>query len=206
MARAEESYQTNAGVNKKHTFVYKVIVAGEGGVGKTTLVNRYATGKFNVDTRVTIGVAFQVFEANGKHDEKIKLQLWDFGGEQRFRFLLPSYCNGAHGVILAFDLTRISSLLNLNNWIQLIKENTKNPVILLIGTKKDLAEENGKGMPDEFIHQFLSSVDLDENYFLKTSSKTGENVTNVFSRISSLILNAHINKNQQKNSEMFSRI
>jgi small GTP-binding protein len=194
MARAEELRQTKVGIDKKRTFIYKILIAGEGGVGKTTLINRHATGKFEIDTRMTIGVNFLVFDGNGNHDETIKLQVWDFGGEQRFRFLLPSYCSGAHGVILAFDLTRISSLLNLNDWIRLVQKNTKNPVILLIGTKSDLAE-NGEGIPDDLIHQFLSSIDLDETYFLKTSSKTGENIVNVFSRISSLIMDVHIYKN-----------
>jgi len=194
MTRAEEIYQIGVGANIIRAYIFKIIVAGEGGVGKTTLVNRYATGKFNVDTRVTIGVGFQVFEANGTHNELIKLQLWDFGGEKRFRFLLPSYCNGAHGVILAFDLTRISSLLNLREWIQLIRENTKNPVIVLIGTKNDLAKERGDGITDDLINQFLSSVDLNDAVVLKTSSKTGENVTNVFSKLSSLIMDSYVYK------------
>ena len=191
MARAEEIHQTNVRVNKKRTYIYKIIVAGEGGVGKTTLINRYATGKFEVDTRMTIGVGFLVFEENGKFDETFKLQVWDFGGEKRFRFILPSYCNGAQGVILAFDLTRISSLLNLRDWIELIKEHTKNPVILLIGTKNDLAKENGEDIiPDDLINQFLSSISLDKSVFFKTSSKTGENIANVFSSISLLIMDA----------------
>jgi len=194
MARAEDIHQTNVRVNKKRTYIYKIIVAGEGGVGKTTLINRYATGTFDVDTRMTIGVGFLVFETNGKLDETIKLQVWDFGGEQRFRFLLPTYCNGAQGVILAFDLTSISTLLNLYDWIKLIKERTKNPVVLLIGTKNDLVKENGEGIPDDIINQFLSSLGLDKTFFFKTSSKTGENIVNVFSSIASQIMDALICK------------
>ena len=193
LARAKEIHQTNVKVNKKRTYIFKVIVAGEGGVGKTTLINRHATGKFNVDTKMTIGVGFLICEANHTFDETIKLQVWDFGGEKRFRFLLPTYCNGAHGVILAFDLTSISSLLNLHEWIKLIKEHTKNPVILLIGTKNDIAKENGEDIiPDDIINQFLSSISLDKSFFFKTSSKTGENIATVFSSISSRIMDALI--------------
>ncbi|MFX1466510.1 MAG: Rab family GTPase [Promethearchaeota archaeon] len=193
MARAKEIHQTNVKVSKKRTYIFKIIVAGEGGVGKTTLINRHATGQFKVDTRMTIGVGFLVFEVNHTLDETIKLQVWDFGGEKRFRFLLPTYCNGAHGVILAFDLTCISSLLNLHDWIKLIKEHTKNPVILLIGTKNDLAKENREDIiPDDLINQFLSSISLDKSFFFKTSSKTGENIANVFSSIASQIMDTLI--------------
>ena len=195
---AEKIHHTDVKVAKKRTYIYKILIAGEGGVGKTTLINRHATGKFEIDTRMTIGVSFLVFEANGKFDETIKLQVWDFGGEKRFRFLLPSYCNGAHGVILAFDLTRISSLVNLQDWIELIKKHTKNPVILLIGTKNDLVKENGEGIPDNLINQFLSSTGLDEAFFFKTSSKTGENIAKLFSSIASQIMNALIYKNLQQ--------
>lgn len=193
MARAKEIQQTNVKVNKKRTYIFKIIVAGEGGVGKTTLINRHSTGQFNVDTKMTIGVGFLICEANHTFEETIKLQIWDFGGEKRFRFLLPTYCHGAHGVILAFDLTCISSLLNLREWIKLIREHTKNPVILLIGTKNDIAQDNGEDIiSDEIINQFLSSISLDKSFFFKTSSKTGENIANVFSSISSLILESLI--------------
>jgi len=73
----------------------------------------------------------------------------------------------------------------------LIKRHTKNPVILLIGTKNDLAKENREDIiPDDLINQFLSSISLDKSLFFKTSSKTGENIANVFSSISSLIMDA----------------
>lgn len=86
-------------------YVYKLVVAGEGGVGKTTLIIRYCEGIFKHDTRTTVGVGFASKEVQ-LHGESIKLQIWDFGGEERFRFILPAYCKGANAAILAFDSTR----------------------------------------------------------------------------------------------------
>jgi small GTP-binding protein len=167
-----------------NTYLFKVIVAGEGGVGKTTFINRYATNKFIEDTKMTIGVSFYSFENKISEDVTIKLQVWDFGGEKRFRFILPSYCEGAHGVIFAFDLTRISSLLNLHEWLDLVKTNTRNAIFLLIGTKADLVQAIGfEAIDDELIAGFMKTHDLSPDLFIKTSSKTGKNVENVFTKL-----------------------
>ncbi|MEM3587974.1 MAG: GTP-binding protein, partial [Candidatus Jordarchaeaceae archaeon] len=74
-------------------YLFKVIVVGEGGVGKTTFINRYTTQRFIESTKITIGTGFYSLDKRVNSDF-IKLQLWDFGGEKRFRFILPSYCKG----------------------------------------------------------------------------------------------------------------
>ncbi|MHA2061820.1 MAG: Rab family GTPase, partial [Candidatus Sifarchaeia archaeon] len=163
-------------------------VAGEGGVGKTTFINRFATNKFTEDTKITIGTSFYSFENNVNDDDApVKLQVWDFGGEKRFRFILPTYCQGAHGVIFAFDLTRATTLWNLNEWFNLIKQNIKNsPISILIGTKADQIEENSsEAISEEQIKEFMETHNL--NLFFMTSSLTGQNVKDVFSEMSNLL-------------------
>ncbi|MCK4688545.1 MAG: GTP-binding protein, partial [Candidatus Lokiarchaeota archaeon] len=81
--------------------MFKICIFGDGGVGKTTLVKRYMTGVFKGDSTMTIGVDFHVkkLEINGLN---VSLQIWDFAGEDRFRFLLPSYVIGASGGIFMY--------------------------------------------------------------------------------------------------------
>ena len=99
-----------------HDFLFKICIFGDGGVGKTTLLNRYVLGLFKDDSKMTIGVDFRMKQL--KVNEKIvTLQIWDFAGEERFRFLLPHYITGASGGIFMYDITRYSSLKNLNEWI-----------------------------------------------------------------------------------------
>jgi small GTP-binding protein len=173
---------------EQSTHLFKIIVVGEGGVGKTTFINRYATNKFIEDTKMTIGVAFYSFEKKMSDDIIIKLQIWDFGGEKRFRFILPSYCQGAHGVVFAFDLTRISSLYSLHEWLDLVRKNTTNTVFQFIATKADLVEESSfDAINDEHIMEFMKTHDLSPDMFIKTSSKTGENVENVFDKLFDLL-------------------
>ena len=82
--------------------IFKIITAGEGGVGKTTLLYRYVQGKFLTNTKATLGVDFFWKEFNTK-DEQIDLQLWDFGGQKSFRHILKSYVSGANGALLLFE-------------------------------------------------------------------------------------------------------
>jgi len=183
--------------SSKSSYIFKVIVVGEGGVGKTTFINRFATNKFAKDTKITIGAGFYSFHNKVEADIIIKLQVWDFGGEKRFRFILPSYCHGAHAVIFAFDLTRSSSLLNLSDWFDLVYKNTNvNPIVLMIGTKADkLGEAGREAVTDVKIEDFLKKNELSPEIFFKTSSLTGENIENVFAVLSDLLYDRVIQLN-----------
>jgi Ras-related protein Rab-11A len=162
-------------------YVYKLVVAGEGGVGKTTLIIRYCEGIFKHDTRTTVGVGFASKEVQ-LHGESIKLQIWDFGGEERFRFILPAYCKGANAAVLAFDSTRYQSVKNLPEWVDIIRKNAGDIPIVLVGTKVDLKDQ--RTVKSEDGDEFSKKNRL-QGYF-DVSSKTGLNVEEVFAKIAGL--------------------
>ena len=126
-------------------YVFKVLVAGQGGVGKTTLLTRAVTGKFVNNTAMTIGVEFHLLNLDfiGQADDglKVTLQLWDFGGQERFRFMLDSYVAGAKGALLLYDLTRLRTLDGLEEWVNLVRKHDPNLPILFVGTKLDRVED-----------------------------------------------------------------
>ncbi len=161
----------------------KILTAGEGGVGKTTLLRRFVEGQFFSETKMTIGVEF-FLKSIILGDNEITLQLWDFGGQERFRFLLGSYVLGAKGALLMFDLTRIATLEKLDQWVQIVRQNNPNLPVLFLGTKIDLIEDIN--VNDDFALSYLESLNLFD--YLKISSKTGENVEESFRRLISEIL------------------
>ncbi|MHA1932774.1 MAG: Rab family GTPase, partial [Promethearchaeota archaeon] len=118
-------------------FILKILTAGEGGVGKTTILHRYVEGRFSAETKMTIGVEFFLKETM-IDDKQCTLQLWDFGGQERFRFLLESYVLGAKGALLMFDLTRMTTLENLEQWLNIVRKGDPNLPVLFLGTKLDL--------------------------------------------------------------------
>ena len=164
-------------------FILKILTAGEGGVGKTTLLHRYVEGKFSAETKMTIGVEFFLKETV-IDTKQCTLQLWDFGGQERFRFLLESYVLGAKGALLMFDLTRLMSLENLQQWINIVRKGDPNLPVLFVGTKLDLADEIQ--VDDDYATTFLNDFKLID--FIKISSKTGENVGNAFELLTRHIL------------------
>jgi small GTP-binding protein len=172
---------TSVLAHTERRFVYKLVVAGEGGVGKTTLIIRYCEGVFKHDTRTTVGVGFASKEVKLR-GEAIKLQIWDFGGEERFRFILPAYCKGANAAILAFDTTRFQSVKNLPEWVEIIRKNAGNIPIVVVGTKTDL--EDKRTVKREEGEAFANKNRL-EGYY-DVSSKTGLNVDTVFAKVAEL--------------------
>ncbi|NHJ24025.1 MAG: GTP-binding protein [Candidatus Lokiarchaeota archaeon] len=164
-------------------FILKILTAGEGGVGKTTLLHRYVEGRFSADTRMTIGVEFFLKEVN-IDSLHCTLQLWDFGGQERFRFLLESYVLGAKGALLMFDLTRPITLENLDQWVKLVRKNDPNLPILFLGTKNDL--ENELMVNDEYALSFKDEFGFFD--YLRISSKSGENVAKAFDMLTKKIL------------------
>jgi len=169
-------------INSNVELAYKICIFGESGVGKTSLVRRFITKKFDEDTKSTLGAAIHI-----KHLEmerfKLILQIWDFGGEDKFRFLLPSYAVGAFGGIFMYDITRKNTLKKYEDWVSVFKsglsdERNKIPV-LLVGGKSDL--ENYRECKEEDINAIY-----DSHYFfdkVECSAKIDEKVEYVFKKL-----------------------
>ena len=165
------------------SIVLKVLTAGEGGVGKTTLLHRYVEGKFSSETKMTIGVEFFLKELI-IDDKKVLLQLWDFGGQERFRFLLKSYVIGARGALLMFDLTRAMTLEKIQQWVNICRKENPNLPILFLGSKADLAEDIN--ISKDYIMAYKEQFNLYD--YLEVSSKTGQNVETAFESVTREIL------------------
>nr|MDO8119048.1 Rab family GTPase [Candidatus Sigynarchaeota archaeon] len=154
--------------------IWKIVAGGTGGVGKTTFLLRYLTHQFVSDTALTVGVQLHShnMECRGK---RIGLILWDLGGQERFRFIQPSYMKGAMGALLFYDASRLTTLFDLTTWIELLRQHaSQNVPILLVGTKADIVDHE---MLNDAITEagcFVTAHEL--NGHIVTSSKTGENI------------------------------
>jgi small GTP-binding protein len=161
-------------MSKSH--VFKVIIGGDGGVGKTTLLYRYVNGRFLADTKMTVGVEFFQKEVQISEDIEAQLLLWDFAGQAQFRAVIKNYVSGAVGAFLLFDLTRAETLTSLGKWVETFKVEDPNLPILLVGAKFDL--EDSIMVKDDDAQEIVKEFKL-LGYF-KTSSKTGFNVNETF--------------------------
>lgn len=168
----------------------KLVLAGDGGVGKTTLIHRYITNSFIDSTKLTIGAAFHTHEIQSG-DHSVLVQIWDLGGQEQFKQMgiFDKYFKGATATVVMFDLTRLSTLNSIPEWADLAL-NSSNTKLILVGGKKDLAQ----GITFE-----LDSFDeLNEKYhfetYLETSSATGDGVEDVFQAIANVIIDTTIEK------------
>ena len=171
-------------------YVLKVVIAGEGGVGKTALCTRFTKGVFLEGTKMTIGVDFsavKVKAATKYGEELVILQIWDFGGEERFRFILPGYCNGANGCILCFDLTQDYTFHNLPEWIGLVRQAVPGVKMIMVGLKSDLTEM--RKIPRELAEAKVQEWAL--HGYIEASSKSGENISHIFGLITQEMLSIY---------------
>ncbi|RLI61839.1 MAG: hypothetical protein DRO88_12560 [Promethearchaeia archaeon] len=169
-------------------YQFKIILVGDGGVGKTCLTNRFCYSEF-LDTKLTIGLSFNNYSLPAKEKgEKIGvgLSIWDFGGQERFRPLLSQFILGANGVIYVYDMTAFHSLVHLvETWLPLVQANTELIPSILVGAKYDIVNPDLKfddGVVDE-VRCKIGAVKAFE-----TSAKTGYNTEIIFKAIVQLIL------------------
>ena len=166
---------------------FKIIIFGDAGTGKTTLTQRFLTNLFVSDQTMTIGVDFEV-KSLTVDEQKVKLQIWDFGGEERFRFLLPTYVRGARGGLFIYDITNFSSIAHIDDWLSVIRKEIRAEdifPIIVVGSKADLVESREVSSAEGI--KIAKSRNV--NGFIETSSKSGENVEKTFEALTTLMLN-----------------
>ena len=156
-------------------YIYKIIMVGDSGSGKTNLLSRLIENKFTDNNKTTIGIDFQVqsFQING---EIVKIQFWDTAGQERFRSLVRSYYKLAAAVMIVFDLTRKSTFDSIDTWINEIKQNVDPDMIddlelLLVGNKSDL--KNKQEVTNEEIDKVCEKYNLQ---YVETSAKNDINI------------------------------
>jgi Ras-related protein Rab-7A len=168
---------------------YKMCIFGDGGVGKTTLINRYITGKYSEDYQMTIGVDFYIKNINVE-GINVNLQIWDFAGERQFKKLLPNYVIGASGGIFMYDISRFSSLINLEEWLKILRKAPDEEhhyfPLLLVGGKADLELEGKRVTEREYAYEHGKKYNLFEG--MECSSKTGLNVELIFETLARKML------------------
>jgi len=164
----------------KYDYLFKLLIIGESGVGKTCLLLRFTDDSFTANHLTTIGIDFKIkiISLNGK---LIKLQIWDTAGQERFRTITKTYYKGAHGIILTYDVTDQNSFKNIRNWIKQIEANAQTNVCkVLVGNKCDkpdrvVTEEEGKKLAEDFNMSFFeTSVNEVFNFLTEEILKTNE--------------------------------
>ncbi len=157
----------------------KLAVVGDGGVGKSTLISRLATGTF-VDKTMTIGFDVESWTITTQSDsEAIKVACFDFGGQKQFRFFQGSLIIGARAALIVFDCNSFMSLMKIREWMELLV-GVPNGNKLLVGTKLDM----GSAIDCTDIQELADEYDMD---FLMVSSKTGENFDKLTEKLKVMI-------------------
>jgi small GTP-binding protein len=156
--------------------VYKVLLLGDSSVGKTCFMSRYVDDRFEHTHISTIGLDYRLKTMKIGNDN-IKIQIWDTAGQDRFKSITRTYFKGANGVLLLYDITSMNSFRNIKNWLDQIKENTSDKlVVVLVGNKCDLDSERQISVDD--------GKQLAEHYgikfFFETSVKKNINVNECF--------------------------
>uniref|UniRef100_A0A3B3SA75 Ras-related protein Rab-13 n=1 Tax=Paramormyrops kingsleyae TaxID=1676925 RepID=A0A3B3SA75_9TELE len=126
---------------KTYDYLFKLLLIGDSGVGKTCVLFRFSEDAFNSTFISTIGIDFKIrtIELDGK---KIKLQIWDTAGQERFRTITTAYYRGAMGIMLVYDITNEKSFDNIKNWIRNIEEHASADVEkMVLGNKCDVNDK-----------------------------------------------------------------
>ncbi|KXH77151.1 MAG: hypothetical protein AM326_05645 [Candidatus Thorarchaeota archaeon SMTZ-45] len=173
-------------MSSSYDYLFKIVVLGEGAVGKTAIVTRFSHGFFRTDYKTTIGSQFAVKNVNIPRDAgdvTVKLQIWDVAGQSRFQILRPMYYRGSSGGLLVYDVTRRRTFIVLEEWLEeLHKALNKEIPLVLVANKTDL--------PDRVVEP-LEGRDFADRHgmpYIESSAKTGEGIIDIFSELAEILV------------------
>ena len=165
-----------------HDFMFKLLIVGESGVGKTCVLLRFTENQFEETFLSTIGVDFKVKEITCE-DKKVKLQIWDSAGQERFRNITSSYYRNCAGIIIVYDVTNHSSFEAVSGWIEEVRRYVSTAPLLLVGNKIDLE--------DKRVVSTQEGKDLAERLgliFVETSAKTSIGIEEAFKEMTKQLI------------------
>lgn len=156
----------------------KIVLLGDQSVGKTSLITRFMYDTFDNTYQATIGIDF-LSKTMYLEDRTVRLQLWDTAGQERFRSLIPSYIRDSSVAIVVFDITNRASFLSTSKWIDDVRSERGNDVIIvLVGNKADLSDKR------QVTHEEATAKSSELGImFMETSAKAGHNVKSLFKKI-----------------------
>ena len=159
----------------QYDFIFKLVLIGDSGVGKTNILSRYLTNQFSASTQPTVGVEFGS-KIIKKGEKLIKLQIWDTAGQERYKSITSAYYKGAKGAFVVYDISRKSTFDNVDKWINELKNNGSEDVfILLVGNKSDLNDQ--REISEEEVKKKAEVYNI---AFCETSALKGNNIEFAF--------------------------
>ncbi|KAM6936624.1 RAB11a, member RAS oncogene family, like [Lycodopsis pacificus] len=168
----------------EYDYLFKVVLIGDSGVGKSNLLSRFTRNEFNLESKSTIGVEFATrsIQVEGK---TVKAQIWDTAGQERYRAITSAYYRGAVGALLVYDIAKHLTYENAERWLKELQDHADtNIVIMLVGNKSDL--RHLRAVPTDEAKALAEKHGLS---FLETSALDSSNVELAFQTILTAIYN-----------------
>ncbi|MHA1321755.1 MAG: Rab family GTPase [Candidatus Helarchaeota archaeon] len=162
--------------------IFKVVVIGSAGVGKTSIIRRFCENSFLEGYKTTIGSDFYVKKLDLER-ALVNLSVWDLAGEERFKFVLPTFCKGAQGALIVFDLSRRRSYINITSYIELLWQIAGQIPSILIGNKSDLVDQ--RTVSTEEATHYGQQCNM---AYYETSAKDNVNIYKIFEELANLMI------------------
>ncbi|XP_063276586.1 ras-related protein Rab-11A-like isoform X2 [Prinia subflava] len=166
------------GKDDEYDYLFKVVLIGDSGVGKSNLLSRFTRNEFNLESKSTIGVEFATRSIQ-VDNKTVKAQIWDTAGQERYRAITSAYYRGAVGALLVYDIAKYLTYENAERWLKELQDHADaNIVIMLVGNKSDL--RHLRAVPTDEARSFAEKNGLS---FLETSALDSTNVETAFHNI-----------------------
>jgi small GTP-binding protein len=175
----------------EYDYLFKVVLIGDSGVGKSNLLSRFTRNEFNLESKSTIGVEFATRSIQ-VDNKTIKAQIWDTAGQERYRAITSAYYRGAVGALLVYDIAKHITYENVERWLKELRDHAdQNIVIMLVGNKSDL--RHLRAVPTDEAKVYAEKNGLS---FIETSALDSTNVeaafTNILTAIYKTVSSKHI--------------
>ncbi|KAJ6252296.1 ras and ef-hand domain-containing protein [Anaeramoeba flamelloides] len=196
MSSTEGELTSSSEEELQYASLFKIVLVGQGSVGKTCLIMQYCKNTFETGTMVTIGIEFMTKYVD-IHGKTVCAQIWDTAGQEKFRSIPATLFRGSHAAIFVYDVTNYESFEKVQDWIKQADEHCpQKKYYLLIGNKIDRVQD--RKVSKEVGERFAKQHNMN---FLETSAKTAQNVNQAFLQVLNAIYDMFVTNQDNEEQE-----